>query len=241
MKIEGIKQLDQNFYETITVKDGVIRVSGKVLDTTYMNKSFTDSLRGKSDEEIRLAIIEYFMSYNRLNFVSDDFSRLTGSIYYAGSESGKLLIINDKASEEEKSKILNKYIRDRYYFLYNHPSDTYGLNVNFGDTSSYSITRSGSVKFNLARKNNKLAEYENNFIDEFLDEVFADEIIEVIKPNKDEEYSINYELVGNGKRIILGLMNKDILKKVEEHNRRCTKIRKENQEMMKLQLKMEGF
>ena len=44
----------------------------------------------------------------------------------------------------EKTKVLNKYVRDRYYFLYNHPCDMYGLNVNNGETSSYSITRSGS-------------------------------------------------------------------------------------------------
>ena len=241
MKIEGIKQLYQNFYETITVRDGVIKVSGKVLDTMHMDKAFTDSLRGKTDEEIRLAVIDYFMSYNRLNFVSDDFSRLTGSIYYVGSESGKLLIINDKASEEEKSKILNKYIRDRYYFLYNHPSDVYGLNVNYNDTSSYSITRGGSVKFNLARSRSKLPEYEANFIEEFLNQVFGNEIIIVIKPKKDEEYATNYKLVGNGKSVILGMMNKDVLKKVEEHNKKCEKMKKENENAKKLQFKMEGF
>lgn len=241
MKIEGIKQLDQNFYETITVRDGVINVSGKALDTIHMNKSFTDSLRGKSDEEIRLAVIEYFMTYNRLNFVSDDFSRITGPIYYVGSESGKLLIINDQTTEIEKTKVLNKYVRDRYYFLYNHPCDMYGLNVNNGETSSYSITRSGSVKFNLSRKNGKLPEYENIFVETFLNEIFDDEVITVVKPKNGEEYNSNYELVGNGKRVILGMMNKDILKKVEEHNKRCEKIRKEKEEMRKLQLKMEGF
>ena len=241
MKIEGIKQLDQNFYETITVRDGVIKVSGKVLDTIHMNKSFTDSLRGKSDEEIRRIIIEYFMNYNRLNFVSDDFSRVTGPVYYVGSESGKLLLINDQTSEVEKAKILSKYVRDRYYFLYNHPCDTYGLNVNYGDTSSYSITRSGSVKFNLSRKNGKLPEYESTFVETFLDEVFKDEVITVVKPNKGEEYNSNYELVGNGKRVILGMMNKDILKKVEEHNKKCEKARKEREAAKKMQLKMEGF
>ena len=69
MKIEGIRQLDQNFYETITVRDGVIKVSGKVLDTVTLCKSFSESLRGKSDEEIKNAVIEYFMDYNRLNFI----------------------------------------------------------------------------------------------------------------------------------------------------------------------------
>ena len=241
MQIEGIKQLDQNFYETITVRDGVIKVSGKVLDTIHMNKSFTDYLRGKSDEEIKRSIIEYFLNYNRLNFVSDDFSRITGPIYYVGSESGKLLIINDETTLVEKTKILNKYVRDRYYFLYNHPCDMYGLNVNYGDTSSYSLTRGGSVKFNLSRKNGKLPECESTFVETFLNEIFGDDVITVVKPKNGEEYNSNYELVGNGKRVILGMMNKDILKKVEEHNKKCEKIRKEKEELIKLQLKMEGF
>lgn len=241
MRIEGVKQLDQNFYETITVRDGIIKVSGKVLDTIHMSKSFTDSLRGKSDEEIRMAIIEYFMNYNRLNFISDDFSRITGPIYYVGTESGKLLLINDKTTETEKMRILNKYIRDRYYFLYNHPCDIYGLNVNYGETSSYFITRSGYVKFNLSRDKDKLPEYENVFVETFLDEIFKDEIVTVVKPKNGEDYKSNYELVGNGKRVILGMMNKDILKKVEEHNKKCEKMKKENEEIRKLQLKMEGI
>ena len=37
------------------------------------------------------------------------------------------------------------------------------------------------------------------------------------------------------------MMNKDILKKVEEHNKKCEKMKKENEEIRKLQLKMEGF
>lgn len=241
MKIEGIRQLDQNFYETITVRYGVIKVSGKVLDTVTLGKSFSESLRGKSDEEIRKAVIEYFMDYNRLNFISDDFSRVTGPIYYVGSESGKLLLINDQTSEGEKKRIIDKYVRDRYYFLYNHPSDMYGLNVNYGDTSSYSITRSGSVKFNLSRNNGILPEYESTFVERFLDEIFRDEVITVVKPKNDEKYKSNYELVANGKRVILGMMNKDILKKVEEHNRKCDFVRKENEDALKMQLKMEGF
>ncbi len=241
MKIEGIRQLDQNFYETITVRDGVIKVSGKVLNTVTLGKSFSESLRGKTDEEIRKSVIEYFMNYNRLNFISDDFSRITGPIYYVGSESGKLLLISDRTSEEEKKRILDKYVRDRYYFLYNHPSDIYGLNVNYGETSSHSITRSGSVKFNLSRSNGKLSEYESDFVETFLNEIFRDEVIMVVKPKDAEDYNSNYELVANGKRVILGLMNKDILKKVEEHNKRCEKLIKEREEVRKLQLKMEGF
>ena len=42
MKIEGIKQLDQNFYDTIVVRNGEIKVNGKVLDTVTLGKSFSE-------------------------------------------------------------------------------------------------------------------------------------------------------------------------------------------------------
>lgn len=241
MKIDGIKQLDQNYYETITVRDGIIRVSGKILDTVNMNKSFTDSLRGKSDEEIRLAIIDYFIRYNKVNFLSDEFSRLTGPNFCAGSESGKLLIINDKASEIEKTKVLNKFISDRYRFLFNYPSLMYGLTINYGKTSSYSVSRNGNPRFNLSRVGGKLPNYEIEFISEFIDQVFDNELIEVIKPKNEDKYNSNYELKSKSKRVILGILDKEILKKVDEHNKKCLKSIKESEVAKKMQLKMEGF
>ena len=57
MKIEGIRQLDQNFYDTIVVRNGIIKVNGKLLDTVTLGNSFSESLRGKSDEEIKDANI----------------------------------------------------------------------------------------------------------------------------------------------------------------------------------------
>lgn len=46
MRIEGIRQLDQNFYDTIVVRNGIIKVNGKLLDTVTLGNSFSESLRG---------------------------------------------------------------------------------------------------------------------------------------------------------------------------------------------------
>ena len=46
MRIEGIRQLDQNFYDTIVVRNGIIKVNGKLLDTVILGNSFSESLRG---------------------------------------------------------------------------------------------------------------------------------------------------------------------------------------------------
>ena len=48
-------------------------------------------------------------------------------------------------------------------------------------------------------------------------------------------------LVGNNKRVIAAVINKDIMKKIEEHNERCEKERLEREATMKLQMQMEGF
>ena len=41
--------------------------------------------------------------------------------------------------------------------------------------------------------------------------------------------------------LILGMMNKEIMKKVDEHNKKCARIKKENEDALIMQLKMEGF
>lgn len=240
MKIDGIKQLDQNFYETIIVRDGEIKINGKILDTVTLGTSFSESLKGKSDEEIKMAVIEYFLTYNRLNFVSDDFSRSNGSMYYAGSMCGKLLIIDNDQMTEGKEKILKRYINDRDRFLYNTEATTYSIYNNYGKTSSYSSTKEGSLRFTLARENQSLPKNESEFLERFLNHIFGDEYITVV-PRGTKELDDGVELRGNKKRVIARMLTKELMDKIDEHNKKWAFIKKEREEAMKLQLKMEGF
>ena len=240
MKIEGIRQLDQNFYDTIVVRNGEIKVNGKVLDTVTLGKSFSESLRGKSDEEIKNAVIEYFLRYNRINFISSDFSRINGLMFYVGSQSEKLLIIDNDEMSESKAKILRRYISDRDNFLYNSTASTYTINTNYANSSSYNITRDGNIRFNLARESTGIPQYESEFLERFINHIFGDEYIKVI-PRGKKELEDGVELVSGEKRVIAKVFTKDLMKKVDEHNKKCDFIRKEKEEAMKLQLKMEGF
>lgn len=240
MKIEGIRQLDQNFYDTIVVRNGEIKVNGKVLDTVTLGKSFSESLRGKSDEEIKNAVIEYFLRYNRINFISSDLSRINGLMFYVGSQSEKLLIIDNDEMSESKAKILRRYISDRDNFLYNSTASTYTINTNYANISSYNTTREGNIRFNLARESTGIPQYESEFLERFINHIFADEYIKVI-PRGKKELEDGVELVSGEKRVIAKVFTKDLMKKVDEHNKKCDFIRKEKEEAMKLQLKMEGF
>ena len=240
MKIEGIRQLDQNFYDTIVVRNGEIKVNGKVLDTVTLGKSFSESLRGKSDEEIKNAVIEYFLRYNRINFISSDFSRINGLMFYVGSQSEKLLIIDNDEMSKSKAKILRRYISDRDDFLYNSSASTYSINTNYANSSSYNITRDGNIRFNLARESTGIPQYESEFLERFINHIFDDEYIKVI-PRGKKELEDGVELVSGEKRVIAKVFTKDLMKKVDEHNKKCDFIRKEKEEAIKLQLKMEGF
>lgn len=240
MKIEGIRQLDQNFYDTIVVRNGEIKVNGKVLDTVTLGKSFSESLRGKSDEEIKNAVIEYFLRYNRINFISSDLSRINGLMFYVGSQSEKLLIIDNDEMSESKAKILRRYISDRDNFLYNSTASTYTINTNYANSSSYNTTREGNIRFNLARESTGIPQYESEFLERFINHIFADEYIKVI-PRGKKELEDGVELVSGEKRVIAKVFTKDLMKKVDEHNKKCDFIRKEKEEAMKFQLKMEGF
>lgn len=240
MKIEGIRQLDQNFYDTIVVRNGIIKVNGKLLDTITLGNSFSESLRGKSDKEIKDAVIEYFLRYNRINFISSDFSRINGLMFYVGSQSEKLLIIDNDEISESKAKILRRYISDRDNFLYNSSASTYSINTNYANSSSYNITRDGNIRFNLARESTGIPQYESEFLERFINHIFGDEYIKVI-PRGKKELEDGVELVSGEKRVIAREFTKDLMKKVDEHNKKCDFIRKEKEEAMKLQLKMEGF
>lgn len=240
MKIEGIRQLDQNFYDTIVVRNGIIKVNGKLLDTVTLDNSFSESLRGKSDKEIKDAVIEYFLRYNRINFISSDFSRINGLMFYVGSQSEKLLIIDNDEMSESKAKILRRYISDRDDFLYNSCASTYSINTNYANSSSYNTTREGNIRFNLARESTGIPQYESEFLERFINHIFGDEYIKVI-PRGKKELEDGVELVSGEKRVIARVFTKDLMKKVDEHNKKCDFIKKEKEEAMKLQLKMEGF
>ena len=110
MKIQGLKQLDQNSYDSISISEDRAVISGKEIKTVPLMARFSDELRGKTDKEIQNLIVDQFLDYSRISYVSDDYSRLRGNVVYAGTEPGRLLILNDVADEEMKAKILEKYI-----------------------------------------------------------------------------------------------------------------------------------
>lgn len=240
MKIQGLKQLDQNSYDSISISEDRAIISGKEIKTVPLMVRFSDELRGKTDKEIQNLIVEQFLDYSKVSYISDDYSRLRGNVVYAGTEPGRLLILNDVADEEMKTKILEKYIKSRRDFLYNNCNDTYSLMINYGKTSSYSITREGTIKFNLSRTGKDLTEFEIPFLDEFLDYVFGSETI-TIETHENKGIDDGVYLVGNNKKVIAAVINKEIMKKIEEHNERCEKEKLEREAAMKLQMKMEGF
>ena len=161
-------------------------------------------------------------------------------MFYVGSQSEKLLIIDNDEMSESKAKILRRYISDRDNFLYNSTASTYTINTNYANSSSYNTTREGNIRFNLARESTGIPQYESEFLERFINHIFDDEYIKVI-PRGKKELEDGVELVSGEKRVIAKVFTKDLMKKVDEHNKKCDFIRKEKEEAIKLQLKMEGF
>ncbi len=240
MQIQGLKQLDQNNYDSISISEDKIIISGKEIKTVSLMTRFSDELKDKTYKEIQNLIVEHFLDYSRVNYISEDYSRLRGNVVYAGTGPGRLLILNNVTDEEIKTKILEKYIRSRKDFLYNNYSDKYSLMINYGKSSSYSITREGTIRFNLSKTDKEISDFELSFIEEFLDYVFEKETI-VIETYENNGIEDGVYLIGNNKRVIVSAISKDIMKKINEHNERCEKEKLEIEEAMKLQMKMEGF
>ena len=118
MKIQGLKQLDQNSYDSISISEDRAVISGKEIKTVPLMARFSDELRGKTDKEIQNLIVDQFLDYSRISYVSDDYSRLRGNVVYAGTEPGRLLILNDVADEEMKAKIFAHIANNYWLYFY---------------------------------------------------------------------------------------------------------------------------
>lgn len=60
MKIQGLKQLDQNSYDSISISEDRAVISGKEIKTVPLMARFSDELRGKTDKEIQNLIVANF-------------------------------------------------------------------------------------------------------------------------------------------------------------------------------------
>lgn len=247
MKIEGVTKLNKNMYDTIFLHPRGIRIEGKdsfpTIESTY---KFSDSLKGLSDEEKRSEVINHFLRNSKINILSDNY-------YHAGKR--YLLIGGTRTlkstvafSKKDKSAIHLKYQMDRIKALSELESDKYELTLSEGCTSYYQ-DEDGVIKIGICSNDNKPLEYEEQFLEAYLDEILGDSIVHIEKRYETDSVHSRYKIFvgdfieGSDKEIkicsyrLIPLIGRIVI----NHNARVRKKLEEESKQMKLQIKMEGF
>lgn len=235
MEVNGKENLRSNLYHSVIISDNVITAIGEKEDDPKMSKEMENEFKNLSTEDKRKLVIEYFIDYNHIVFISKDEDKR--KLYIVGIQD-RILIVENYRDDEEKL-LYNKYQNDRLNYLYNDHSEDLSLDLSFQNTSSYNKTGIHSnkevSKYYLSCENDKLQEYEKDFIKEFLECTFKGKKVTLIN-KKNENY-----IVGNGKIVYIQNINKELINIVNKYNKKAIEVEKYNEEQMKLQLKMEGF
>lgn len=145
--IKGLKYLDSNYFEQVTIVDTGdyidIDVKEDVIffDTTSVGNKFSEQLRGMSDDEIILAVVQRFLDSLKLNGLTDvgkEPSKIREySVVCAGYGEKLLKFRLDGSKFKVISKMVgDKYLQDRYDYIWNN--DVKNIKISFSpDVSRY--------------------------------------------------------------------------------------------------------
>lgn len=241
MKIEGVKNLNKNWYTNMYLNPRGIRVTGgENIPTIKTGISFSDTLKGLSDEEKLDKILDYFLRYTVVDTLSDNYFHAGNRYLLIGGT--RTLKSTIPFTKKQNKKIQLKYQMDRINALSEVSTEKYNISLSSGCTS-YDIDEDVTTIV-LCSKEGKIVEMDEQFIESYLPTLFGDNIVhieqvyEYDEPHHyfkmfmgdfikgcDKEIKISYQLRPLISRIILN------------HNYRVRKM----EEQKKLQMKLEGF
>ncbi len=183
MRIIGGKYLDSSNYSRIQVSNDKVSISKSNQEALFYNNDFINSLRNKPDNQKVNSIIEHYLNFNRINFVSSD---------YVSSIDNKKLIINKTYGNDIVRKIISKYKQDRLETLEENERDIYNLHLS-KKYSSYD----NNGNYYLVHQDYILYDGEVMFLYDLIDIVFGSELA--------------YLIYDNGKMKILSLYGNKII------------------------------
>ena len=248
MEIRGMKHLSKNDYNSIIVHNGRINVYGtSTWPSLRLSHSIEDDLKILTDEDKERRIVEYFLDYSTLNFVSDNYTQFGKDYLYIGSTSGRTLKFGRQPYDDVRKKILKKYIQDRLNYFYNEDSMYYELSTTRGVTAYYPEGED-KVNLNFCVKDDKVLSFEEEFLQEFLPILFGDNEVSIqcrhTGVDEIQECSSfdGYYIVGTDKTIKIDLkLLRMISIIILNHNSKIRDNRRHNEIYKQIELKMEGF
>lgn len=179
MKVRGINYLDDNFYDSLIIKEGktgldIIAKGPDLNSKTISAIPVLKSLDRLSLEQLKNELIRYFIRYNKINLIEDNYV-YHGKIYskISSNRSNMLLSLNySDLNRELFNEVIDKYEQDRLCEVYKNNLDIDQYSVITSPTrSQYSIFNDKvngeivkKIKLHLRCKDGKILESEKVFL-----------------------------------------------------------------------------
>ena len=212
--ISNKKRIDSNNYKNIVItqeasNDIKINVTGKLIDypMEMTGVPFTKTIHSQEQSVITEEVIEYFKRNNVINYIKEGNVRgyygtyiSCGNLYNERNLSFKL----DSSYKSGYNSILNKYQEDRLKFIEQHEDASLIKIWGYSEISQYIICKDAEANFNsfsihdkigenkkclvlilLEKEPNKLVDFEEKFIKEFLYE-------KIFLTDESEEFYMTY-------------------------------------------------
>lgn len=185
MKINGLKHLNSNFYDSIMIRDRGLELKVDVkndngVDTIKISPSFYDGIRDLSDKEKISEIVRYYLRNNNVESLCDKFylERYKGHFLRVGGTRNLFLQLSiDNVEKGLVKEIINKYIVDRYKFLIDN-QDVKNIEIYYGENSpsykryvdDFNYNSENIISIRLMSREHILSSFEEKFIDRFIKE-----------------------------------------------------------------------
>lgn len=245
MQIKGMKHLRKNDYDSIVINQGSINVYGSSKwPSMKMSHSIEDDLRELTDEDKSRRIVDYYLDYNPINFIDENYSNAGKQFIRISSMTGSELKFGRKPCGDSINKILSQYHNTRLQATYLHPMGKFTFYTAYGCTGFFK-TEEG-LTFTLCQKGDSLIASEQLFLETVLPILFGDNEVMIRRQYIEDEEGFKqfdgYYIVGSDNAIKIDfelLQVASII--VLNHNARVGKVQKQNETYKQLELKMEGF
>ena len=185
MKINGLKYLNSNFYDSIMMRDRGLELkvdvkSNEDITTVKKSPSFYDSIKDLDDKKKVTEIVRYFLRNNSVNSLSDKFylERYKGHFLRVGGTRDLFLqLSSDNVEKGLINEIINKYVVDRYKFLIDN-QDVKNIEIYYGENSpsykryvdDFNYNSENIISIRLMSREHILSSFEEEFIDRFIKE-----------------------------------------------------------------------
>ena len=272
--IDGISRLNANDYRELSIKqvgidDYRVHVVGDNLGK--VNSDFSKELKGMSNEEKIVAIIERYLDHFKINGITKlrELSFRDGEwvVIYGNDCDGVLrLQLFNKYFSDIFNKIRNKYLNDRYNFFWNTNNNLFRLRIStdcsrYGihyidcdqcdrdiecDYDNYECSKYVNINVMLDKDGN-VVNFDKKFIKEFLLYKFNlyNEDVKIIDIRFEWDNSFNPKIdkyiIRCGDFEIVIPHNEELMFILEIVNEYNRELFEINDNIKKRQLKMEGF